>query len=73
MPHTYTKEIIFHFTCCQCKNWWSYAGTTSFKPQAMSCPFCSHLDATQEQNPIQPTTNDVPFQYNPSIRRFGAD
>ena len=25
MTHKYTIEMIFHFTCSQCKNWWSIA------------------------------------------------
>jgi len=24
--HTWTDEKIYHFTCGECKNWWSYAG-----------------------------------------------
>jgi len=25
----YTFEILYHFTCLQCKNWWSYSVTLS--------------------------------------------
>jgi len=25
--HEYTIEILYHYTCSKCKNWWSYAMT----------------------------------------------
>ena len=27
MNHQYTVELLFHFNCGTCKNWWSYATT----------------------------------------------
>ena len=27
MKHQYTVELLFHFNCGNCKNWWSYATT----------------------------------------------
>jgi len=36
--HMYTSETIFHFTCGECKNWWSYAG--SYFGSIMTCPHC---------------------------------
>ena len=29
MKHQYTVELLFHFNCGTCKNWWSYATTPS--------------------------------------------
>jgi hypothetical protein len=25
--HSYTVELLYHFNCGDCKNWWSYAFT----------------------------------------------
>ena len=27
MKHQYTVELLFHFNCGTCQNWWSYATT----------------------------------------------
>lgn len=46
--HTYTKELILHFNCVKCMNWWSYAtswATTDAvwkKWPEMTCPHCGH-------------------------------
>lgn len=40
----YSKEILYHFSCSECKNWWSYAlspNTPDLKPvKSFSCPHC---------------------------------
>ena len=34
-------EILYHFTCNSCKNWWSIAmEKTGWKPKKMWCPHC---------------------------------
>ena len=38
--HTWTDEKIYHFTCGECKNWWSYAGLFQNWKHAMTCPHC---------------------------------
>ena len=42
--HTYTKELILHFNCAECMNWWSYATTEIVWPpwSEMTCPHCGH-------------------------------
>lgn len=36
-----SKEIIWHFTCKDCKNWWSYATQEEWEPsRRMWCPHC---------------------------------
>ena len=42
--HTYTKELILHFNCAECMNWWSYATTDTVyqKRPEMTCPHCGH-------------------------------
>ena len=37
--HMYTSETIFHFTCGECKNWWSYAGSHTWH-EDVTCPHC---------------------------------
>jgi len=36
--HLYTWERIYHFSCGNCKNWWSYANNWLGKEQF--CPHC---------------------------------
>ena len=54
--HDYTIEILYHFNCGECKNWWSYAKTPArerivvntiindlewgFTGKSMHCPHC---------------------------------
>ena len=43
----YTFELLYHFTCLQCKNWWSYSITPSsnkvglnIDDRAINCMHC---------------------------------
>ena len=49
MPHLYTVEKIYNFTCSGCKNWWSYAsshnGLPLYMQQNFTCPHCGHRDS----------------------------
>ena len=49
MAHLYTVEKIYHFTCSDCKNWWSYAsshdGLPLYMQQNFTCPHCGHRDS----------------------------
>ena len=49
MSHEYTVEVLYHFNCGVCKNWWSYAITPAYLitsdlglPKSMEyyCPNC---------------------------------
>ena len=36
-------EILYHFTCKSCKNWWSIAmEKPEWKPKEMWCPHCGY-------------------------------
>ena len=51
--HLYTWERIYHFSCGNCKNWWSYATAEDsyrWKSRKMSCPHCNQL-STVRPNP----------------------
>mgnify|MGYP001596784937 CR=1 FL=1 len=39
-----TKETIWHLTCTECKNWFSYATSEKMKADRhrFSCPHCGH-------------------------------
>ena len=51
--HHYTIEILYHFNCGCCENWWSYPYTPNqlhnyeleLVEQKVWCPHCGH---TQE-------------------------
>ena len=56
MAHEYSSEIIYHFNCSECKNWWSYA-TTDLSEDAeypiskkIYCPFCGHKDYSSKKD-----------------------
>jgi hypothetical protein len=50
--HEYTVEILYHFSCGCCNNWWSYAVTPNVqqikidvgikKDEHLYCPQCGH-------------------------------
>ena len=51
--HFYTWERIYHFSCGNCKNWWSYATTEdsyTWKSRKMTCPHCNY-HSTLRPNP----------------------
>ena len=52
--HTYTWERIYHFSCGNCKNWWSYATEEereiqiyNKKSSKMTCPHCGYYTKIQ--------------------------
>jgi transcription elongation factor Elf1 len=47
--HKYTCETILHFTCGECKNWWSYASSSHSQRHIweMTCPHCGLKSKTQ--------------------------
>ena len=47
--HKYTTELLYHFNCGECSNWWSYASTESWwskswepEKRMLSCPHCGY-------------------------------
>jgi len=34
------KETIYHFTCQECKGWFSIATMEDWKPKKLYCPHC---------------------------------
>jgi len=38
-----SKETLYHFSCPECKLWWSVANTDDWKPKRMYCPHCGKL------------------------------
>ena len=48
MRNLTSKETIWHFTCSDCDNWWSYATVESWRPKKdMWCPHCGEPHSTQ--------------------------
>jgi hypothetical protein len=47
VAHKYTAETIIHFTCEQCKMWWSYA-TEHWIPKVQTCPHCGQKAQIEE-------------------------
>lgn len=48
--HSYTIEILYHFTCGSCQKWWSYTHTPNelnmdlnfIDDEKFWCPHCGH-------------------------------
>ena len=40
LVHHASCEIIWHFSCGSCSNWWSYATSDNWEPKTMKCPHC---------------------------------
>jgi hypothetical protein len=40
----YSKELLYHFSCEICHNWWSYPATADleFDTKTWFCPHCLH-------------------------------
>jgi hypothetical protein len=55
--HQFTVEVLYHFTCGCCNNWWSYAVTPFVQPLEFDpfvsdgtkthCPHCGHVQTTK--------------------------
>ena len=55
--HQFTVEVLYHFTCGCCNNWWSYAVTPFVQPLEFDpfvsdgtkthCPHCGHVPTTK--------------------------
>ena len=49
MSHEFTVEVLYHFNCHECKNWWGHTMTPVFQHQHLTygmvgkdihCPHC---------------------------------
>ena len=55
MAHEYSSELIYHFNCSECKNWWSYAITYSDEyplTKKLHCPFCGRKDYPSKKDKL---------------------
>ena len=54
MKHEYSIEVLYHFNCSVCSNWWSYATTPSYINNiSLSLPdyidyYCPHCGADEK-------------------------
>ena len=67
--HLYTWERIYHFSCGNCKNWWSYAITEDsykWKSRKMTCPHCGHYSNIQP-NPDMEIDNGTTQQIKETV------
>ena len=44
-----SKELIWSFTCGECKLWWSVAVMDDWKPNKLYCPHCGILEVYEEE------------------------
>ena len=60
MSHEFTVEVLYHFNCGKCKNWWSQTTTPDFNQTTLTwgvdgkyifCHHCGHeTDAEIKEN-----------------------
>ncbi len=51
MTYIRSKEIIWHFSCYDCKGWWSIAATDGWEPQkSIYCPHCGKNQSSVEDS-----------------------
>jgi len=43
-----SKETILHFTCEECRGWWSIAVMDNWVPKELTCPHCSKKSLVKE-------------------------
>ena len=58
----YTTEIIYHFTCDFCNNWWSYAASTELRyieEKKWSCPHCKQENKPPHHNKLKEVISEL--------------
>ena len=63
--HEYSWELLYHFNCGECKNWWSYSTTETqyqWRDQTMSCPHCGYRTNIKPKD----TNGGFPIVRNPT-------
>ena len=64
--HTYSKEILYHFRCCVCGQWWTIGDPREeMLVDDVYCPYCSTGCSAQEDAPTlspqrEEVSNDLP-------------
>jgi len=51
MAHKYTCEWLYHFTCSDCKNWWSWSLSLpglQYVQKSWHCPHCGKVNEIQD-------------------------
>ena len=55
MTHKYTTERIFHYTCGECRQPWSYASVDDCNfhfTYEMNCPHCGYQTTMEPKNEL---------------------
>ena len=54
MSHEFTVEVLYHFNCGECKNWWSQTSTPDSNQTTLTCGvvgkyiYCPHCGANEK-------------------------
>lgn len=51
---TYSVETLYHFSCGECKKWWSIGDHQMNIGKALTCPHCGKQQALTEAEPWEP-------------------
>ena len=46
--HTYSTEVLTHFKCGSCSQWWTLADHNLFIDRIYICPVCHHKNKAEE-------------------------
>ncbi len=68
VKHGYSIEVLYHFSCGKCQNWWSIGDFQSGKNNHLTCPHCGwvgELYNLKDIEPIQQIQNQVQTPMGP--------
>lgn len=56
----YSKEVLYHFNCGECKKWWTVGDWHTLRNGDMTyCPHCGTLQEVEELPPHEPAQTET--------------
>ena len=51
----FSKELLYHFSCESCHNWWSFPSTAEirFRHKSWYCPHCQYEHKPPHHNELE--------------------
>lgn len=50
----YSKEVLYHFSCGECKKWWTVGDWQGAENDRMHCPHCGTQQTVEPLPPFEP-------------------
>ena len=52
MKTIYSKEVLVHYRCNVCQQWWTIGDDDPEEREYIYCPNCGSLNSTEEAKPL---------------------